>query len=274
MVEPSIFDFLENAMTSSSALDESALRAALALAASVGAAPAGFGRGLAMFGLGDEEAFEQALALAAQAGSGQAGRAAVGELLDRFVRRISPASPIKARRFLQLLDCPGFGPNLRLAIMPEALPEGSGLAQPTVRPLEFAIDQFLASRASPAWAQAILALADHPAFDGALDRRLAFSVVQATTPNIGGGDIIQRSLVPAFAANFLMREAGNLPSEASAPIARLVGAIERRMGERAKREMMAERDALRYLGSFFDSPQGEAESRAEAARDIRPRKRP
>jgi hypothetical protein len=264
-------------MSSSFALDDSALRAALALAAAaadgsmlsgpLGGARVSFG---AFPGLGDQQAFERSLELASQAGSGAAGRAAAQAVVERFVRPIPPAAPVKARRLRSMLSCPGFGPNLRFEVMPDAFPEGSGLPQPTLRPLEFAIDQFLASSASPAWAQTVLALADHPSFAGALDRRLSFSVVKALSPDSGGGDIIERSLQAAFAPNFLMREAGNLPGSLTESIANLVLALEERMGEKATREMQAERDAMRYLGSFSDSPEGAAESRREAARDIRP----
>lgn len=193
--------------------------------------------------------------------------AEINPILERFVLELDPGDERKAERFVAMTSCEHFDANHRIVCTVMAPLAGAGLPDPVQRPMEFAICQFLSSGGSLAWRRAIMRLAAHPRFDGALQRPLLFTKIML----IDGPDLaVHHQHVAAFAHTFLLQEAEALAFEPEAAHAarELALALEMRMEPEAREAARQEHFMIQSFGKIMNDPCEKIRARLRAIAPI------
>jgi hypothetical protein len=194
--------------------------------------------------------FEQTLSALDSIAERHLAQPEINPIIERFVTGISPSDPRKSMRFDALVACRHFDANHPiLASAVEHIPH-SGVPQPSQRPVEFAICQFLASGADGAWARTVARMAVNPRFDGSLQRPLLFTKALVIEGADGCEPIIHHQQTTAFATSFLLQEAENFDGAQRASVLGLARSLSLRMEPQAKTLAAQEQFLLRAFGEL------------------------
>lgn len=197
------------------------------------------------------DSFMAALEALANTPAGPAADRAALELLDQFILGRPAGDPGKATRFSALCQSPRLNPNLAIPLFDHD--PLSGLAPPTERPFEFAISQFLASAASPAWAQCVENVARSARLSPALNRPLMFfklGVESADEMDDNPDPSFHFIFFPSYASGYLRFEASGHAPHVAAACVRLAASLERLMSPSARSAAAMESFTVASLGSM------------------------